>query len=502
MRRLLCVPALLTLLLASPASALEVEIANRSGHSPDQVYVTVAGQPGSFDVSGVSNDVPVKLSEIPDQTLTVNQLVSGRLYVAYGQGVDQSVSWDSPTRFHWVEFTVTPSSTDVANLTAVDQFGIAMRLDTLNRSGQLLETLSTANANRVFRALRSIPGGKGATVKGSDGRILRVLSPIHADTYPLLGRYVRGMAGQTVALRTAFFGTPFTTSSYSGTFRADGSITLRGSTDPDSQAPSEIAIDGAQLINDIYTGGNTPNNMQGALYRDLLAGFSAGLWGGRYGNDALGFCSDPVTTAQGSWCPHGFNKPVFGDARRGLEPYATCEQYAAEINRLTDAYGNPYSDASKKVQIGISQPQTGGEVEALRVTALPDAGKAKPQQRGDSICGAASLKGSSIKAFSTTKARRNVVRVARVACPAACGKLKLSAVPRRRAAGARHRVLGRGKVTISNRGSRSLKLKLNRRGKKLVGNQDQARVQYKVKLKRGGTTIAARSWNAVLFGRG
>jgi hypothetical protein len=70
----------------------------------------------------------VKLSAVPkvdgNYQVPVNQLVAGRLYVSYGAGVSVSVPFTSPTRFDWGEMTVIPASSDVANLTRVDMFGI------------------------------------------------------------------------------------------------------------------------------------------------------------------------------------------------------------------------------------------------------------------------------------------------------------------------------------------------------------------------------------------
>jgi hypothetical protein len=385
---LLLLATVLALAIPSSASALSFEIVNESGQPPSDVYVTVVGQPGSFDVPGMTNDVPVSLDTIPGQTLTINALISGRIYVSYGDGVTNSVPFDAQTRFDWAELTVTPSSSDVANLTAVDQFGIGMRLDTLDGSGDTLETLGSANSDTVFDALQQIPGGPQATVRDANGEILRVLSPNQSGAYPDLAEYVQSMSGQTITLHTAFYGTPFVTSVYSGTFGPDGSITLSGATNPPALAPTTLAFDGADIIDDVYDGQNTPNTLAGTVRRDLLAGFSTGLWGGKYGNDALGFCSNPITNVQGSWCPDGFNQPAFGDARTSLPPYPTCEQYAAVINQYADVYGNPYSDASKKVTVGLDQPGSGGDVATLRLTILPDTGDAQPSVSGNANCGA------------------------------------------------------------------------------------------------------------------
>jgi len=125
-------------------------------------------------------------------------------------------------------------------------------------------------------------------------------------------------------------------------------------TEGPASAPAQIALDGNELIEDVYTGANTPNNLEGQIRHDVLVGFMAGYWDGRYGNDAIGFCSDPHFSPD--FCPAGFNRPAFGDARAGLSPFPTCEQYAAVINQYADMYGNPYSDgASGKVTIPINK---------------------------------------------------------------------------------------------------------------------------------------------------
>jgi hypothetical protein len=487
------------MLLPAGASALELQIVDKSGHEPEDVYVTVAGQAGTYDVPGMVNDEPKKLSEIPGQKLTIEKLIAGRVYISYGTGVQEGVPFDSPTRFDWAELTVTPASADVANLTAVDQFGIGMRLDTYGPSEEHLDWLGDANSDTIFEALQRIPGGPQATVKdGSD--IVRVVSPNKApNAYPDLGDYVRSMSGRTITLHTAFFGSPFVTSEYTGTFAADGSIALSGASNPAGQAPATIPVAGDGLIDDVYTGANTPNNLQGAIRRDLLAGFSTGLWGGRYGNDALSFCSNPQTTAQGSWCPNGFNQPAFGDARLELSPYATCEQYAAVINQYADAYGNPYSDASKKVTVGLDQPVSGGSVKTLKLTVLPDSGDAQPKASGNPNCGAASpspspspppaqpqaaLSSPSGMAAAALRARTGVhlrrrakvkgrkVKVGRIACASACGRVK--ALVRRG-----HRVVAR-KIVKRSGPKRLLVLRLTRFGRRALAHRHRLEARLDV----------------------
>lgn len=218
--------------LPATAQALTFKVDNQSGRAANSVFATVAGSAAGYDVPGMANDVPVPLSLIPAQTVTINKLVSGRIYISYGAGVGVSVPFNSPTRFDWAELTVTPSSSaDVANLTAVDQFGIGMRLQTFNSGGTQLGEVGSANSDTVFDAMQDIPGC-GGDPEGQRRQYLRVLSPNQTQAYPELDQYVKSMSGKKVSLDTAFYGTPFTTSSYSGTFQSDGSIVLTGSSNP------------------------------------------------------------------------------------------------------------------------------------------------------------------------------------------------------------------------------------------------------------------------------
>jgi hypothetical protein len=490
--------ALAVLAVPATASALSFHIVNESGLEAKDVYVDIVAN-GAFEVPGFVNDEPKKLSEIAGQEVTIEKLVSGRVYISYGAPVEEGVTFASPTRFDWAEMTVTPAPEDVANLTAVDQFAIGMRLTTLGASNEELESVGDANADTVFDALQGIPGGPQSTIRDAGGNILRVLSPLHSTAYPLLGEYVRSMAGQTIALHTAFFSTPFVTTEYSGMFQPDGSITLTGTTNPLLSAPETIELEGSKLIEDIYTGDETPNTVEGTIRRDLLAGFSTGLWGGKYGNDALSFCSDPIENVQGKFCPHGFNQPAFGDARSALSAFPTCEQYAAIINQYTDVYGNPYSDASKKVAVGLDQAQ----VKTLQLTLLPDSGDAQPSSPGNPNCGAAppaaggpttgsgntpsggdattkeslGATGPDLPTFHLLKkatVKHGRVKIGRIACTGACGKVEATATVGKKT------VLARGKAVLrTDHGPLTLTLTATGRHKLAHGAQ-HAKLTLKV----------------------
>ena len=255
-------------------------------------------------------------------------------------------------------------------------------------------------ADPIFAALQGIPGGPAATVRDSEGNLLRVLSPLQSSAYPDLGEYVRSMAGKPIALHSTFSGPnpgELSTSAYTGTFAADGSIALTGTTDGPQTAPGEITIPGDELIEDVYTGKGTPNNFEGQIRHDVLVGFMAGYWDGNYGNDALDFCNPANRNTAGPqpYCDTGFNQPAFGAARPGLSPFPTCEQYAAVINQYADMYGNPYSDgASGSVTIPIVKSGS-NDVKTLQLTILPDSGSAQPVSGGNSNCGAGSVSSGS-----------------------------------------------------------------------------------------------------------
>ncbi len=441
LRPLLPTAILALLALPSAAPALQLEVVNDSGK---QAWITpYTANPADYDVTGHPSNTPVALGSAPGSTLTldVQKLISGRVLVAYGpQGVTEPIDFHSATRFDWIELTLTPAESDVANLTAVEQFAIGMRLDTFD-GGEHVSELASANSDTIFSALQGIPGGPESTIR-SGGEIIRVLSPIESDAYPDLGDYVRSMAGKTIHLHSSFNAPPnlHTYSTYSGTFAADGSITLSGSAEGPAAAstPSVIAMPGDELIEDVYTGKGTPNDLVGQIRHDVLVGFMAGYWDGVYGNDAIDFCApfNRMSSGPYSYCDVGFNQPAFGDARASLSPFPTCEQYAAVINQYAEMYGNSYSDgASGNVTIPIVK-EGSKEIDRLRLTLQPDAGGSTPDTGGNSNCGAATAAGGGsvpapsakvgvhAKLFSRARLRRGRLAVARVRCSAPCGRVR------------------------------------------------------------------------------
>lgn len=500
----LCVSACLA--LPGVASALDFEIVNQSDKLDGEVWVTVVGSP--MNVTGMEYNVPKTLQQLEEEgrnPLDIQELNAGRVYISYGAGVDQNALpfASTSTRFDWVELNVTPNPADQINLTAVEQVGIGMRIETFGPSSQLLGELGSANSDTIFAALQQIPGGPQATIRNAGGEILRVLSPqklpavVPGVSYPSLAPYMQSMAGKTITLRTARGGVA---SHYSGAFAADGSIILSGSTDPAGEAPATIPISAAELASDIYTGENTPNSLEGNIRRDLLVGFVTGLWGGKYGNDAGAFCNNAQSNALGPFCPTWWTQPVFGDARAGLEPFPTCEQYAAVLSQYSDTFAHPYTERYAKPEIPIVE-DNGTAIDSARLTILADSGNAQPATAGNANCGAAAPVGPAPapvaqaarvkpRFFAKAKLRGRTAKVARLTCSVPCGRVrtvaKLGKKVVARSISRMARVSGPVKVKLTGKGRKLLRKRQALRVKVTVwvapAGEAASRFQHKVKL--------------------
>jgi Beta-1,3-glucanase len=512
LRKWLPLSLVLLVCLAVPASAsaVDLEIVNQSDRPAGDVYVTVVGE-DPVEVTGMEPNVSKSLQQLEEEghnPLDIQRLVAGRVYVSYGAGVDQYALpfASTTTRFDWVELNVHPQPADQINLTAVEQVGIGMRIETFGPKpkSERLGTIGSANSDTIFDALQQIPGGPQATIRNSGGEVLRVLSPQKLPavkpglSYPPLTPYMQSLAGQTITLRTTYGSTA---SRYSGTFAPDGSIVLRGTTDPPKEAEPEIVVPAAELATDIYTGENTADKLEGNIRRDLLVGFVTGLWGGKYGNDAGAFCTDAQTNTLGPFCPTWWTQPVFGDARAGLEPFPTCDQYAAVLSQYSETFANPYTERYAKPEIPIVEDD-GTPVESAKLTILPDSGDAQPVAGGNANCGAAPPESAAspgaVAAAAPSAPRVKVLRlykkgwvkgprarVGRVVCTARCGRVRLIARKGRK-------VVGRGRYAL--KGAKGLlTMRLTRPGRRLTARRRRLKVRVAAWVTPPGGATAHRA---------
>ena len=355
--------AALTVFAATGAeAAIRVQIVNQSGKHASQVYVMLSG--GSSSDGQLRNDVGAKLSKLRGSQFRLTNF-SGRIYFSYGGPVTNAEPPTWPTRYDKVELTYP----GVANLTAVDFFGIPFKLLARNARGNALGTLAwNAPTDTIENALLAIPGARRALVKTRGGGFARILSPqLSPSSYPSLKQYVSSMSGAHLTVSGDFFGNPFQSFDYSGAFGGSGATTLSGTIAPrggSTTTGAALGVAGSTLPSAIYTvdgpyiwDGAThtvsDNDVYAVIYRDLIAGFAWGYWGGKYGNDSA------------RWQ----NKPPFEAARKmGKQPrYATYNAYAAVVYKYSNAYGFSFSDTGpKKVQLPL------GGAATLQVTILPD----------------------------------------------------------------------------------------------------------------------------------
>lgn len=322
---------------AMSAAAMNVQIVNNSGQSATNIYLMLDN--GSSSDGQLPNDTSVPLSQIANATFSLGSISAGRLYISFGASVNNAEPPQAPTRYDKIEF----SNPGVANLTAVDFFAIPFDMTALDSSGAATGQSLTyrCHTSTILPQLQAI--GAPAEVD-SGGQFVRFLSPqLSPPSYSSMAQYVQSMAGQTITVSDGYFGTPYQTINYTGTFGSDGSITLNGTltTPPSSTgvAGSTVQINGSTLPSAIYTGnGNytvngapaqvSDNNQYSVIYRDIVAGFALGYWGGKYGNSSA------------SWR----GQPDFAAARSATSAFATFNQYASTIAEFSEAYGYSFHD--------------------------------------------------------------------------------------------------------------------------------------------------------------
>ncbi len=334
-------------------------------------------QGGGSSDGQLPSETPEPLSQIKDQTFSLGSISGGRLYVSYGAPVKTNEPPAAPTRYDKIELT----NPGVADVTAVDFFGIPFDLQSLDASGA---TVGDALGYRCFTStivprLRAI--GQAAEVS-EGGQFVRFLSPQLAaeGSYPSLAPYVDSMVGKTIEVNDVFGHEkePAKAIAYKGTFEPGGSITLEGTiTSPHSPLTPglPVRIEGATLPSAVYTadgaytvGGEaadvSQNNEYSVIYRDLVAGFGLGYWGGRYGNNSA------------NW----LHQPNFAAAWPAAPPFTAWSLYASTLAEYAPVYGYAFSELGPAE---ITAPLE-ASVATLRVTIDPDEGPSTPGCQGES----------------------------------------------------------------------------------------------------------------------
>lgn len=233
-------------------------------------------------------------------------------------------------------------------------------------------------------------------VRDADKNFVRVVSPKqrakqpatdgpgktpnpYAQGWPSLQGYLNSMAGRTVTVEGLFSpgaGEPYVSESgwyeYTATFDADSNVTLTGTIQaPVGSSPGASgSVPGQQMTipaggndsagpNNLLTGlydqasqysvngtarntatsGATPNDVYNTIYRDFIAAFTYGYWGGRYGTSNSGFWqtwNPPASPAGG--------QPAFAAARNGTDAFTAWNIYAETMFQYSNNYNIPYGE--------------------------------------------------------------------------------------------------------------------------------------------------------------
>ena len=295
----MCVP-MLGMAAATPAQAadgLTVTVVNNNpAYRSDQVFV-----------SGTGNGVGAASASLAQRSsFTTTNLSSGRVW--YRSASSRYHAYAESGHFRYARFDVVELTyPGVANLTAVDMFGIPMDIEAFDSTGRLVGSKKwgcyTDKIQQSVQAKLAASGGDyNKTVRrDANGNFLRLVSPnivsgAHPSGYPRFDSYVSGLRGQQLTIRGRAMGQDYL---YRGAFAADpndpggpGSITL---TDESASHLPQMYVKGSSLVGNagnetsgIY-GNNSPyyvggqlhsgNDVYGAVYRDLVAGFAYGFWG-------------------------------------------------------------------------------------------------------------------------------------------------------------------------------------------------------------------------------
>ena len=183
------------------------------------------------------------------------------------------------------------------------------------------------------------------------------------------------------------------------------------------------------------------------------------------------------------------------------------------INQYTDEYGNPYSDATSKVAVSLDESSG---VKALQLRIQPDSGDAQPVSGGNSNCGAGSSSGATpgpsggpspapthtkkhakpkaavhATLFKRAQLRKGKLRVAKVACASACGRIR--AVVRKG-----KRVLARALVKHAGR-KRLVVAHLTKPGRRLLRHRRKLKVRLDLWVAPAGKRATHRHRKLLLI---
>lgn len=404
-------------LMSAPSAfaGIVLEVVNQSmRYSDDKVYAQFwsGSVNGTYQGGALQTDKNYTVSDLNAGSGTViNNYTGGRIYFSVGQPINNSNGGQPETsnasvssysqRWDWVETTINGNSFDTMNLTTIDQFGVALRIDTL-KNGQIQQTLTYKtplgypNAEMINK-LGALSNYNPATqlYDSTTGEFLRILGPsVTPNNYPSFDKYLDAIKtwqaadpSHTTTISDLYYGaTP--PLGHSGpqynqqTFKFDakidsatGDLIMKGTvSDPALAGEHTIRIAASELTNIGIYGANplfsidnaAPahqlNDVYYAAVRDYLAGLNFGFIASTVIDPAT---NQPLGIEESKdWWSSGL---IF-DAAQPTDPF--YNEWAQVVHEYSDSYGTPYSDrltTGGKVQVTLDP----SKVDTVRITILP-----------------------------------------------------------------------------------------------------------------------------------
>lgn len=358
------------------------------------------------------NELTPSLSELHTYSMHLpTGFVSARIYISFGHDhmpvkavLDPADPILANIRYDWVELTYNGDPADYANLTAVEQFGIPMMLQTY-KNKEKIQSVGYKDSHLAIREkLYKINSNSFIGGYGSD--FVRALSPIKNSSWRTrnnYNKYLSKIKGQHFEIKGEFHGSMDAAEEkhspckydYTGTFEYPKNIVLV----PQKECPmNQITISGGEsLINIINACDGTFmvkdrivkgkdnekdsisfNDQYSAVVRDFVTGFNLGFYG--YKDVSADFNEDTGRL---------INKLCAIGHELGVYDYKTdCINYNDEANwwsdkifagrfgnlyvktiyPCTNAYSFPFTDFMGKQNVSLDP----AKVDTLLITIIKD----------------------------------------------------------------------------------------------------------------------------------
>lgn len=307
---------------------MNIQVNEKTDVPSNEIYLYLTGT--NFQGSGIQVNTSIALSDINDNTFTIDKIIGGRLYVSYYNKLAKNPVPYSNNYYGYIELTIDQNSTLWVDISCVDVFGVPLGFSV---SGHKLGYKKSHNAivDNILKTHRV--NGEDLRKNNGHGNIKIVGANVYYKDYPTFESYIQALKGSELKI----INLPDCPLKYNfvGTFTNDGGISLKSTTDSNT-----FSIPAAYLNNkSIYLSNGecewnnklrpamAPNDTCAAIYRDIMIGYNEGYFTPGGENNSSKFPS--------------------------MHPFASGygNVYAKLIHEGCDGYGYPFADCNLKTLI-------------------------------------------------------------------------------------------------------------------------------------------------------